>query len=73
MLTVWIPVRFQPNHSTTSISMVPGIFIVLFRLICWVQLGEPGVSTSQKKCCLPSTCEVDCVITGPASRLRVAY
>ena len=35
MLTVWIPERFQPNHSTTSISMVPGIFIVLFRLICW--------------------------------------
>ena len=35
MLTVWIPLRFQTNHSKTSIILVPRIFIVLFRLICW--------------------------------------
>ena len=40
---VWIPLRFQTNHSKTSIILVPTILIVLFRL------GEAGVSTDQKK------------------------
>ena len=54
---VWIPLRFQTNHSKTSIILVPTILIVLFRL------GEAGVSTDQKKSLL-SVSELDSVTTG---------
>ena len=60
--TVWTNLnpRFKTNHSKTSISLVPRIFGVLFRLICW----ESQAFLPIKRKSLWSVPELDCVITG---------
>ena len=60
--TAWthLNLRFQTNHSKTSIILVPWIFIVLFMLIC--RESQAFLQITRKS--LLSVFELDCVITG---------
>ena len=69
MLTVFIPLRFQPNHMKTSTnfieprtSKVPGVF--QHSTVKTDLRGEQGICINQKKNLLAERLELDCVKTG---------